>query len=210
MKIVREAYLVVLLSLTGLCFSLYAIRFSKLSYILVFLFLTTLVFSLYFFRDPKRNIQFSEDEIASPADGTIISISNENFSDILVVRIFLSVFDVHLQRTPINGKVKDITFTPGKFHIAYKPQAKDNQRNIIKIEGENNKWAWVEQITGAIARRIVSYVKVGDYVKTGDKIGMIYFGSQVALYLPKDVELKVSVGDKVKAGETLLGLWKKN
>jgi len=81
---------------------------------------------------------------------------------------------------------------------------------MIKIEGKNGKWAFVEQITGAIARRIACYVKEGDTVKIGQKIGMIYFGSQVALYLPQNAVITVKEGDKVFAGETIIGLWKTN
>jgi len=165
------------------------------------------VFSMYFFRDPLRDRAFAQDQIASPADGTILSIRQEEREGIVVIRIFLSIFNVHLQRAPIAGKIAKIKFTQGKFAIAYKPEAKDNQRNLIRIEGEKGRAVEVEQITGAIARRIVSYVKEGESVDASRKIGMIYFGSQVALYLPKDVKLLVKEGDKVAAGETVIGAW---
>jgi len=208
MKIVKEGLYILVFSLIAIIISIYYARSYKFIYIITFLSTVIFVFSLYFFRDPIRNKKFSEDEIASPADGTVLSIENEN--GITVVRIFLSVFNVHLQRAPIEGKVIETKFTYGKFHIAYKPQAKDNQRNIIKIEGKDGKWAWVEQITGAIARRIACYVKEGDNIKTGQKIGMIYFGSQVALYLPQNATIIVKEGDKVFAGESIIGLWKKS
>ncbi len=211
MKVVKEALIILIISGAGFLCSLYAAKFSKLAYILTFLFAVVFLFSMYFFRDPDRKKVFNENEISSPADGTVLSIKKEDSENIIVIRIFLSIFNVHLQRSPMEGKVSETKFTYGKFHIAYKPEAKDNQRNIIKIEGTDGRWAWVEQITGAIARRIACYVKPGDNVKTSQKIGMIYFGSQVALYLPSDkVEITVKEGDKVEAGNTVIGLWKKN
>ncbi|MBP7795258.1 MAG: phosphatidylserine decarboxylase [Elusimicrobiales bacterium] len=209
MKIAKDGFLVLMISIVGLLLSIYALRFSKLYIILAFIFFVFFLFSLYFFRDPKRDYSFADYEIASPADGTVLSIKKESSDDVVVMRIFLSIFNVHLQRSPISGTVKNTKFTYGKFHVAYKPEAKDNQRNIIEIDGGNGRWANVEQITGAIARRIACYVKPSDNVKTGQKIGMIYFGSQVALYLPKDVEIKVKIGDKVEAGKTVVALWKK-
>ena len=165
------------------------------------------IFSAYFFRDPKRDKIFAPGEIASPADGTVLSVRVEDDPDMLVVRIFLSVFNVHLQRSPMDGKVESVAYTRGKFAVAYKPEASENERNMITITGEQGRFAHVEQITGAIARRIVAYVKGGDAVKISDRIGMIYFGSQVAVYLPKGTRVLVKPGEKVYGAETVLGLW---
>ncbi|MBU2530957.1 MAG: phosphatidylserine decarboxylase [Elusimicrobia bacterium] len=173
-------------------------------FILAFLFAG---FSLYFFRDPERDKVFAPGEIACPADGTVLSVRSEDNPDVTVVRIFLSVFNVHLQRSPIDGKILSSEFTKGNFAVAYKPEAAVNQRNKIKIAFADGKVIEVEQITGAIARRIASYVKKDQEVKAGEKIGMIYFGSQVALYLPKSVKVLVEVGEKVTAGETTIALW---
>jgi phosphatidylserine decarboxylase len=173
-------------------------------FILAFLFTC---FSLYFFRDPERDRTFSPGEIACPADGTVLSVGPEGNADITVVRIFLSIFNVHLQRSPIDGKILSSEFIKGKFAVAYKPEASVNQRNKIKIVAADGKIIEVEQITGAIARRIASYVKKDQEVKAGEKIGMIYFGSQVALYLPSSVKVLVKSGDKVQAGETTIALW---
>ncbi len=165
------------------------------------------LFSAYFFRDPVRDRRFAPGEIACPADGTVLSVRTEDDPDVIVVRIFLSVFNVHLQRSPMEGKVESVTYTRGKFAIAYKPEAAKNERNLIKITGEKGRFAHVEQLTGSIARRIVAYVRPGDGVKAGDRIGMIYFGSQVALYLPKGATILVNPGDKVYGAETILGEW---
>ena len=173
-------------------------------FILGFLFT---IFSVYFFRDPERNKTFSPGEIACPADGTVLSVKSEGNPDITVIRIFLSIFDVHLQRSPIDGKILDTEFTKGKFAIAYKPEASVNQRNKIKMISGDGKAIEIEQITGSIARRIACYVKNGQEVKAGEKIGMIYFGSQVALYLPSSVKVLVKPGEKVRAGETVIAAW---
>ncbi|MBI4656866.1 MAG: phosphatidylserine decarboxylase [Elusimicrobia bacterium] len=164
------------------------------------------LFSAYFFRDPERDRVFAPGEIASPADGTVLSVKTEGDPDTVVVRIFLSVFNVHIQRSPIDGKIEDVSYTKGKFAIAYKPEAAENERNRIKILGEQGLFAEVEQITGAIARRIACYVQEGQEVKAGEKIGMIYFGSQVALHLPTSVKMLVKPGNNVQAGETIIGI----
>ena len=165
------------------------------------------LFSAFFFRDPVRDKVFAPGEIVCPADGTVLSVRTENDPNVIVVRIFLSIFNVHLQRSPMDGKVESVTYTRGKFAIAYKPEASENERNLIKITGENGRFAHVEQLTGSIARRIVAYVGPGGEVKAGNKIGMIYFGSQVAVYLPKNVRILVGPGDKVYGAETILGHW---
>jgi phosphatidylserine decarboxylase len=164
-------------------------------------------FSAYFFRDPERDRVFAPGEIACPADGTVMSVKNEGKPGVVVVRIFLSVLNVHVQRSPMEGKVEATKYTKGRFAIAYKPEAADNERNLIRITGEFGRFVDVEQITGSIARRIACYMKPGDTVKTGERIGMIYFGSQVAVYLPENARILVKPGDKVAGAETVLGLW---
>lgn len=206
MKIASEATKIVVIAFIAFLISFYVAKTFKIVYFISALSLILLVFSLYFFRDPKREKIFKEDEISSPADGTVLSIDNET-EDKVVIRIFLSIFNVHIQRSPIDGKIKEIIFFPGKFKIAYKHEAKDNQRNLIKIVSKNQKEVWVEQITGAIARRINCYVKENETVKNGQKIGIIYFGSQVAVYLPKDVKIIVKPGDKLKAGIDVIAKW---
>jgi phosphatidylserine decarboxylase len=164
-------------------------------------------FSAYFFRDPERDKVFAPGEIACPADGTVMSVTNEGAPGITVVRIFLSVLNVHVQRAPMEGKVTKTKYTKGNFAIAYKPEAAQNERNLIRIEGEYGRFVEVEQITGSIARRIACYVKEGQAIRQGERVGMIYFGSQVAVYLPDTVRVLVKPGDKVAGAETALALW---
>jgi phosphatidylserine decarboxylase len=164
-------------------------------------------FSAYFFRDPEREKVFAPGEIACPADGTVMSVQNEGTPGITVVRIFLSVLNVHVQRAPMAGKVTKTLYTKGSFAIAYKPEASTNERNLIQITGEHGRSIAIEQITGSIARRIACYVAEGQEVKISERVGMIYFGSQVAVYLPDSVRVLVKPGDKVEGAETALALW---
>jgi len=150
---------------------------------------------------------FETDEVACPADGQVLSVKVEDDPNTIVVRIFLSVFNVHVQRATISGTVEDIVYTPGTFAFANNDDAKNNERNLIKLS-RNYKYAHIEQITGAIARRIKCWVKKGDEVKIGQLVGLIRFGSQVAVYLPKDaVRVVVKAGQKVEGGNTVLALW---
>lgn len=174
-------------------------------------FLAAAVFCAFFFRDPNRNTVFSDDEIASPADGTVLSIKTEDDPNSIVVRIFLSIFDVHVQRATVNGKIGQIFYNKGTFLFADNPASTKNERNLIQIfkNGDPAYFAHVEQITGAIARRIESWRHPGMEVKIGERIGLIRFGSQVAVYLPKDkVRVVVKEGQKVQGGITVLALWK--
>ncbi len=178
--------------------------FMKLSFLCIIF----TVFVLFFCRDPKREIPFSENEITSPADGTVLSIKAENDPNIIVVRIFLSIFNVHIQRAPYAGEVTETKYTKGSFFFANNPNADKNERNLISFNTEKGNIA-IEQITGAIARRIECWVKPADKVTTGQKVGFIYFGSQVALYLPKDkVTLTIKEGQAVQGGITVMGLWR--
>ena len=165
----------------------------------------------FFVRDPKRETVFTEDEIACPADGTVLSIKTEDDPNSVVVRIFLSIFDVHVQRATVSGKVGDIFYNKGTFLFANNPAANQNERNLIQLfkDGDPARFAHVEQITGAIARRIECWVNKDQDIKVGQHIGLVRFGSQVAVYLPKDkVRVLVKEGQKVQGGITVLALWK--
>jgi phosphatidylserine decarboxylase len=200
MRIVKEGYQFIIVPLIlGLVF-LIAGRGVILIAVGTLCVLVSL-FCLYFFRDPEIEITRGDNLILSPCNGTVLEVS-ENETE-KVIRVFLSVLDVHLQRSPILGKVKSVEYKPGKFLKAMEPQAHIvNEQNIITIENEGGKYL-VKQIAGILARRCVSWVKPGDILKPGDKIGVIKFSSQVDLHIPRNTDIKVSRGDKVVSGVTI-------
>jgi phosphatidylserine decarboxylase len=166
-------------------------------------------FSLAFFRDPERAIPPTED-LLSPADGTVTEVARidgEGYGKGQVVRIFLSVFDGHVQRAPASGKVTAVTYTPGLFLDARDPKACfANESNSVEILSSRGR-VLVKQIAGLIARRIVCRVRADESLQAGERIGLIRYGSQVDLYVPEDVQVLVREGDKVLAGLTPMGRW---
>ncbi|QGT99411.1 Phosphatidylserine decarboxylase [Candidatus Syntrophocurvum alkaliphilum] len=166
-------------------------------------------FCIYFFRDPERVLTDTKDMIVSPADGKIMSIEEINEQKylnkkVIKVSIFLSVFDVHINRIPIDGKVLTVHNVGGIFLPAYKKDASDkNVRTYIILETNWGK-VMVAQITGLIARRIVCRVKPGDNVFIGDRYGLIKFGSCTEIYMPLEAEILVKPGDKVRGGESII------
>ena len=166
--------------------------------------LILLIFTFYFFRDPERVVPIGDDILVSPADGLITNITEikEGKKLYTKVSIFLSIFNVHIQRLPISGEVTKIDYIEGKFINATLDKASDeNERLKITIKNGNNL-IYVTQIAGLIARRILCYCKIGDQVITGDKYGFIRFGSRVDLFMPNNFYALVSIGDKVKGGLT--------
>ena len=174
--------------------------------------IVTTLFTLYFFRDPERKIVATPGQIVSPADGKIISIDEVEKNDFLAegckrVSIFLSVLDVHINRAPVGGTVEMVNYRPGKFAIASTDEAsRNNESNEIGIGGEDIRVV-VKQIAGAVARRIVCYCEPAANVQTGDRIGLIRFGSRTELYVPLDCEIFVKAGQKVKGGISLIGAY---
>jgi phosphatidylserine decarboxylase len=171
-----------------------------------------LTFSLCgFFRDPDRLIPDREGAVVSPADGKIISVdavANGYCDDgeCLKVSIFMSVFNVHVNRIPFKGRVKEINYYPGKFLAAnLEKTSLQNERNAVLLETENGRQMCVVQVAGLIARRIICHIKPGDHVLRGQRFGLICMGSRLDVYLPRAVKLKVAVGDKVTAGTSVLG-----
>ena len=169
------------------------------------------IYIFYFFRDPNRIIPL-DDFIVSPADGTITYIGEtnnpldiENNNEVYTkVSIFLSIFDVHVNRMPIEGTIKEIKYIPGKFiNATLDKSSEQNEKNIIKISDGTYNY-FVVQIAGLIARRIVCNVNKNQDLKKGDRIGIIKFGSRVDLYLPKSNKVLVSKGQKVIGGETII------
>jgi phosphatidylserine decarboxylase len=159
-----------------------------------------------FFRDPDRKIPQGDDLILSPADGKIMNIdTNENGT---TITIFLSVFNVHINRVPVDGIVKRVTYKPGKFLAAFKESASiENERNEIEIQTPKGN-VIVHQIAGLIARRVVCRLKEGQTVKAGDRLGLIRFGSRVDIFLPPSAIIEVKKGQKVNGALTILGILK--
>ena len=167
----------------------------------VFFFLGMLL--MLFFRDPERKIPIGEYLILSPADGKIIEMSSD--SETKSLSIFLSIFNVHVNRSPVKGIITSAKFKQGKFHLAADRRAREhNQRNEIEIRTEKGM-VKMNQVAGAIARRIIFYKKSDQPVSAGERIGLIRFGSRVDLILPQGTEIEVKLGQKVLAGKTILG-----
>lgn len=170
------------------------------------------LFSLYFFRDPERKMNILPGQIVAPADGKVVAIDEVQEKEFMGRRckrisIFLSIFDVHINRAPVGGRVEMVKYTPGKFAFANTIEASSkNENNLIGIDGENVQVV-VKQIAGAVARRIICYCRPAQLLQSGERIGMIKFGSRTELYLPLDCEVFVSVGQRVKGGISLVGAY---
>lgn len=169
-------------------------------------------FIIFFFRDPERNLVNSEKAVLTPADGKIIAIErltngDNRFPDTAVkLSIFMSVFNAHINRIPVGGRISQLTYHPGKFFSANLDKASlHNENNMVLLETDNREKIVLVQVAGLIARRIVCWVKAGDYVKTGQRFGLIRFGSRLEVYLPPDSTITVRKGEKVKAGQTIIG-----
>ncbi len=192
--------------LLGFLFLFFGLWFSKLVGALCVLFAA---FCVAFFRDPEREIPAVEG-LLSPADGTVMEVAavdGEGYGRGRVIRIFLSVFDGHIQRAPAAGTVLSLRYTPGVFLDARDPRAPfANESNLIEFQTAHGRVA-VKQISGLIARRIVCWLRQDDDVEAGERIGLIRFGSQVDLYVPSEVLIDVKEGDKVVAGQTVVARW---
>lgn len=168
------------------------------------------LFMLYFFRDPERTIPAEKDIFVSPADGKIIVIKDtfedEHLkADAKQISIFMSPLNVHVNRVPCSGTVKTVKHTVGSFKAAYKDEASLKNENIAMVLESKYGSILLRQIAGYIARRAVCRVKAGDSLKRGERYGIIKFSSRVDIYLPKNTDINVKLGDKVKAGETIIG-----
>jgi phosphatidylserine decarboxylase len=168
-------------------------------------------FVSYFFRDPERIIPDAEDAVVSPADGKVILVE-KIFDDRFVhehvykVSIFMSIFDVHVNRLPFAGEVEKIQYGAGSFYAANTDQGGlANEHCAVILSTAKNLSYAVVQVAGLIARRIVCWVEKGDSVERGNRFGLIRFGSRVDIYLPQQVQLEVRSGQRVRAGETIIG-----
>ncbi|HTX54936.1 MAG TPA: phosphatidylserine decarboxylase [Candidatus Baltobacteraceae bacterium] len=169
-------------------------------------------FCVYFFRDPERAIPAGERLVLAPADGRVVAIKpfpdwNGAFGEPLVrISIFLSVFDVHVNRAPLTGLVHEVAHTPGRFMAAWDEAAShENEQTLIRFASPDGD-VWVKLIAGLIARRIVCRVEQGQKVAAGDRIGLIRFGSRVDCILPASAVLRVRRGQSVTGGSTILGV----
>ena len=163
-----------------------------------------LLFCLNFFRDPKRLVPNGINQIVSPADGKIIRIDTQD-EEFQIVSVFLNVFDVHVNRMPITGTFSDVSYTKGKFLMAFDHNACDeNERNIITIETAVGPIRLV-QIAGLVARRIICYANKGKEMQIGDRLGFMRFGSRIDLVLPNKIKLEVKLGQKVMGNTTIIG-----
>ncbi len=169
------------------------------------------LFMAFFFRNPKRKVPSLENVILSPADGRIIHIGEcqeDRFlkQRALKVSIFMSLFDVHINRAPVSGEILQRSYHPGRFTIASREKASlMNEQNAFVMEAEERFKILLVQIAGFVARRIVCYPRAGDKLKRGEIFGLIRFGSRVDLYLPTEVQPIVRLGQHVKGGESIIG-----
>ena len=168
-------------------------------------------FICYFFRDPDRVIPNADGAVVSPADGKIIlagPVENSPFikDKGVKISIFMSVFNVHVNRIAHEGRIKTVKYYPGKFFSANLDKAsRHNEHNAVFLETEDGKNICMVQIAGLIARRIICRIQEGDIVARGQRFGLICFGSRLDVYLPPDINLNVTVGDKVRGGRSVLG-----
>jgi len=204
--VAREAYPFIL----GSAFATAIVAVLGL-YVPALFFLLFTSFVCLFFRDPERIIPGKEGIVVSPADGKVVEVSVVQDSDfaaekMLKISIFMSIFNVHVNRMPDDGMVADVNYYPGKFFSANLDKAsKNNERNAVSLEISRGRKLIVVQVAGLIARRIICKIRKGDRLSRGDRFGMICFGSRLDVYLPPDTVPTVSVGDKVLAGTSILG-----
>jgi len=170
------------------------------------------LFMVYFFRDPDRTVPGQADAVVSPADGRVLIVGEAEPASAppgawKQVSIFLSPLDVHVNRIPIGGRVTRVEYTPGRFLAAYRPEsARVNERNEVWIERDGGIVV-CRQVVGVLARRLVCRVAPGAAVRTGERYGLMKFGSRIDLYLPLHATLRVAVGDRVRSGETVVATW---
>jgi len=169
------------------------------------------LFVLQFFRDPPREIPQTVGAVLSPADGRVIKVERTQDPygqrEAILVSVFMNVFNVHSNRSPVDGKIEMIQYFPGKFVNADLDKASlENERNAIVLTTADAQTVTFVQVAGLIARRILCYVKAGDALSRGQRYGFIRFGSRVDVYLPLGAEVKVSIGDKVSATTTILAM----
>ena len=193
--------------LTSLLLLMVWLPFAIIGFLLTF-------FVVWFFRDPDRKTPNIKNKIISPADGKICLIGKAktpkelsmDSEEMFRICVFMNVFNVHVNRSPVKGIIREIVYKKGQFLNASLDKASEkNERNSLIIETDDNKEIIVTQIAGLIARRILSFVNNKDKIDVGERFGLIRFGSRVDIYLPEGSKAAVKIGDTVKAGETIIG-----
>jgi phosphatidylserine decarboxylase len=205
MAIAKEGYPVIISSaaLAGVTF---ALGWAAVGFVALLLTLA----SAAFFRDPERIPPAGEGLIVAPADGKVVSITQRPAEGAFAlaatrISIFLSPLDVHINRTPVEAKVKEVRYQPGKFFAAYKAEASErNEQNLLTLMDTRGRSFAVVQVAGVLARRIVCRVKPGDLVERGERFGLIMFGSRTDLYLPEGARVDIVEGQRVRGGETIV------
>lgn len=196
---IRDAYrFIIPLAGAGILLSVFSLHlFAAAFYILA-------LFTAFFFRNPSRHIPNGKNLIVSPADGTVVRIVQAEDGE-QCISIFLSIFNVHVNRSPISGTLKQLSYKRGKFKAAFNKEAsRVNEQNILTIQGRDIQVTF-SQIAGLIARRVVCWKKPGDSLQRGELVGLIRFGSRTDIILPEKVKITVRVGDKVHGGSSVLG-----
>jgi phosphatidylserine decarboxylase len=166
-------------------------------------------FVFYFFRDPERVIPADPEALVSPADGRVVVVTDEDHAGVPGKRIsiFLAIWNVHVNRSPAAGTIVKMDYRPGKFLAAMRARASmENEQNVISLSTASGEMVF-KQIAGLIARRVVCWKKAGATVQRGERIGLVRFGSRVDLWVPRDAQILVALGDNVKGGSSVLARW---
>jgi len=197
-----------------ICFAIGALLLNAISGFLGTIGFILTAWCVYFFRNPVRYVPQDRNLVVSPADGMVVDICSARppaeldlslDKEFVRVSIYLSIFDVHIQRAPVAGVIDRIEYNPGKFISAAEEKASDdNERNSLLIKTDNGRLIPVVQIAGYISRRILCWVKEGKILAPGERFGLIRFGSRVDLYLPEGITPKVAVGQRMIGGETII------
>lgn len=164
----------------------------------------------FFFRDPERRAPTDAAAVVSPADGRVMAVAEESWEGRpgRRISIFLAIWDVHVNRAPMAGKISSVEHRPGRFYAAMRARASaENEQNVIRLETAGGE-IYFKQIAGLIARRVICWKKPGDSVQLGERIGLIRFGSRMDVWLPEGVEIVAQPGQYVAAGESVLARWK--
>ena len=206
-KIIRNTT-ISLLIINGIAW--YIFDESIIIKLLTFTSVVVIILILQFFRNPKRDINLNSNHIIAPADGKIVvleeTIEHEYFKDKRIqISIFMSPFNIHVNRYPISGEIKFTKYHPGNFLVAWHPKSStENERTTIVVENKKIGPILLRQIAGAVAKRIILYAKKGEQCSQGDDMGFIKFGSRVDLFLPLDSKINIKMNDIVKGGKTLI------